>query len=238
MKNISILVLLASIASVFAVAAFLFRQESQYSPLPSFAGRSMSSTAVELQKAEMALRQLEQMRKAAGLSLSDDSIDLLSANDRNGRSRLETTRLAIMKDEKVFPMPADGSGGQTARSNTDVANLASVLSKEIAQQNYIGSGYGVPITANGFSSNENTADKEPTAGKSTISVQDSHEVSFIYISPDIRRAIVNGDFVQEGEILNDGSQVVAIGSDAMIVEKDKKEYKLNVPKSLSKMRGR
>jgi len=211
MKNISSLIVLLSIAVFLAVAAFLFKEESKYSTMPNAGGRNPSGTTAELKKTEAALHQLEHLH-IVGDFHPKGSDDLLSARDKDAR------RVAA-KDENVFPVLGD-SGKKTS-------SLAEALSKNAAQQDYTGSGY----TASATISAKNATPKEE------VKPPEPHQLSFIYISSDIRRAIVDGAFVQEGETLNDGSQVTAINNDSMTLTKGKKEYSLNIPKSLASYLG-
>jgi hypothetical protein len=74
----------------------------------------------------------------------------------------------------------------------------------------------------------------PGAAMSALARTDVHApenaVSFIYLSPDIRRAIIDGNFVQEGEILPNGARVVSMNEGAVMVRKTGKKYRLEVPK--------
>ncbi len=223
MKNISILILLVSIMAVFAVAAFLLKQESRYSALTYSDGRSVSTTAAELRKTEVALHEIERLQLSGNFSLSAPD-DLLSA--RSVPKQVETARFAAANNENVFPVFDDGNRRD---ERAGVSRFAELLSKGTAQPNYIGSGYTTPVVVN-RTQNEAMLTKEPAVQEP---IRDLHHVSFIYVSPDIRRAIVNGVFVQEGESLSDGSRVTAINNDHVVISKNKKEYSFSVPQSLS-----
>jgi|GEM_PF-4770829 hypothetical protein len=226
MKNISVLVLLVSIAAIFAVAGFLVKQESQYTARSYANARPPSNVAAELRKTEAALQRIEHMQLAGNFSFDADG--LLPA-----RHAAVTLRSADAENGNVFPVAGDEKQNKTARS--DINRLAEALSSQIAQQDYIGSGYAAPVAVESpVKKEEKLIQTKPIVD---TAVQDLYQVSFIYVSPDIRRAIINGDFVQEGELLGDGSRVTMIDNTAVVITKNKKEYSLHVPKLLSAYSG-
>jgi hypothetical protein len=216
MKNISILILLTTVAVLFAVATFLLKQESKRSALPYPGGRNSSDTVAELRKTEVALQQIERLQMVGDFSLNAPD-DLLP-------ERSVQTPTARANDENVFPVSDNGNNNRAGASN-----LAEFFSGNTAQQNYIGSGYMVPVAVS-RSPNENASVKDDIANKPAVN---PHEVSFIYISPDIRRAIVDGAFVQEGNVLSGDSRVTAINNSNVTINRNNEEYSLSVPKPLS-----
>ncbi|MDR0771398.1 MAG: hypothetical protein LBE75_09460 [Burkholderiales bacterium] len=206
MKNISTIMLLVSISVLVAVAFLLLDPESTRSSLPYASERNTSDMAAELRKTEVALQQVGFLQKAGNILL-DSSMDLLSA-------RSAPKPQAVRSDDNhVFPVLDESNRKQDTGK----------LSGETAQQSHIGSGYTAPITA-------------PPAVAAEKPLRDTHQVSFIYVSSDIRRAIVDGVFVQEGEELSDGSRVKEIGNGYMTIVNSKEEYRLDVPKWLSPIR--
>jgi hypothetical protein len=55
------------------------------------------------------------------------------------------------------------------------------------------------------------------------------QLSFIFFSQDFRRAIIDGHFVREGDLLSDGARLVAIDNDSVVVRKGQKRHRIEIP---------
>jgi hypothetical protein len=54
-------------------------------------------------------------------------------------------------------------------------------------------------------------------------------VSFIFLAPDFRRAVIDGHLVREGERLPGGDRLVAIHDTSVIVHKDGRRRRIEIP---------
>ncbi|MDR3157775.1 MAG: general secretion pathway protein GspB [Zoogloeaceae bacterium] len=55
------------------------------------------------------------------------------------------------------------------------------------------------------------------------------QLSFIFFSQDFRRAIIDGYFVREGDLLSDGARLVAIRDTSVVVRKGRKRQRIEIP---------
>ncbi|MDR2678998.1 MAG: general secretion pathway protein GspB [Zoogloeaceae bacterium] len=55
------------------------------------------------------------------------------------------------------------------------------------------------------------------------------QLSFIFFSQDFRRAIIDGHFVREGDLLSDGARLVAIRDSSVVVRKGRKNQHIEIP---------
>jgi hypothetical protein len=90
------------------------------------------------------------------------------------------------------------------------------------------SGYSASLAATTLAVTREPPDAN-TAVAAPAEAQELSNVSFIYFSPDFRRAVVDDRLVREGEQLPDGARVAKIERDSVLFRKKRQRYRIKVP---------
>ncbi len=210
MKNASALILLSALVVLMAAIFFVAQQR----PLPTFPASKGSavptSLSDDLRKTQTALQQLEKIQP------------LLS-----GTASKKPGPLLAVSTPAVAP-----PSGEAVRHEIPAVRAPESIFERAAWQ----SGYTVPVTATTPAASERQPVATTPAAAPKTSASD-YRVSFIYISPDIKRAVINDVFVHEGETLGDGTRVLSIRGDQITLGKNGKRQTLTVPRIYAAFAG-
>jgi hypothetical protein len=209
MKHAALLIYSLGILLLAAAGVALLGQEGTWNtrlPRPPGTSSAPESAAPELVKTRTALRHLQALDLSSGRQAFPSS---------EAPALFPSARPAAVAQA---PAPAQASPAVEALSARPTAAPTPV----IAQAPPLVQAPAIAQAPSGVPSGEEGASalREDVPGQ---------QVSLIYFSRDFRRAVIDGSIAREGDVLADGSRVVTIDGRSVVVRRNHRRHRLQMP---------